>query len=93
MKPAKVVIEITAEGYSHKIFDEAGEEMWGDKHIMESAGYSRAESSDGIFDHPIADKYETLAEAVDDFSFGPFGVAQALWKIVHDEGCEDEDDD
>lgn len=90
MKPARVVIEITAGGYSHKIFDESGEEIWGDQHTMESAGFCRCESAEGIFDHAIGEEFDSLAGAIEDLSFGPFGVAQALWNIAHDDRCEDD---
>ena len=82
--PTKLVIEITGKTYSHKLLDETGAELWSDEHIMESAGHSRhaKESGGDIFESPVADDYEELAKAIDDLSFGPFGVAGALRNIA-----------
>lgn len=82
-RPQKLVIEITGESFSHRLLDENGNEMWADKHLMESAGSSRGEKKDqDIWNSPIAEEYENLAAAIDDLSLGPFDVAGALYEIA-----------
>lgn len=83
--PTKLVIETTGEAYTHRLLDGDGNEIWADKHVMESAGSSRWEKKDqDIYSSPIADDYDELAEAIDDLSFGPFDVASALYTIAEE---------
>lgn len=81
--PTKLVIEITGHEYSHTLLDADGNVMWGDKHIMESAGCAKGVSgTEEIYDSDVAEEYDELAEAIDDLTFGPFGVATALRNIA-----------
>lgn len=86
MAPVKLTIEISANGYSHKLTDIDGNIIWSDLHIMENEGSSRLDrSSIDVFDCEALKNYEDLATAIDDLSFGPFGVAGALYKIQEDQ--------
>ena len=81
--PTKLVIEITGDGYTQSLLDDTDNEIWVSKNVMKSAGESRRDkSSIDIFESPIGDEFEVLATAIDDLSFGPFGVAGALRKIT-----------
>lgn len=78
-KPTKVVIEITAQGWSERVY--AGDEVIAEqRQIMVSAveawedGFLRDWSDMLPYD-------PQLAESMDDLSFGPFRVAVALYEI------------
>lgn len=81
-KPTKVVIEITAEGWSERVY--AGEVVIAETgHVMESRGSARSSDSEEWYDR-LPDDFDSLAEALEDLSFGPFGVAGALYEIDED---------
>lgn len=78
-KPTKVVIEITAEGWSERVYAEEvviAETV----HVMESRGLAWASDSEEWYDR-LPDDFDALAEALDDLSFGPLRVAGALYEI------------
>jgi len=79
--PNKVVIEISGDNYTHKVLDESGGVIWENLHKMESNGRSRCEKGGDVFDGIIEETFPELAEAIDDLSFGPFGVACKLHDI------------
>lgn len=79
-EPKKVIIEITAEYYSHKVFNGSGQVLWEDKHNMKCRGSSSSIGED-VWQGKIGDNYSDLAESLDELSFGPFGVAGALIDI------------
>lgn len=75
-KPTKVVIEITAEGWSERVY--AGDQVIAEqRHIMVSSGNAKGA---GDWDDMLPDDPQ-LAESLDDLSFGPFDVARALYEI------------
>lgn len=75
-KPTKVVIEITAQGWSERVY--AGDQLIAEqRQIMISSGESEG---DGDWYDMLPDDPQ-LAESLDDLSFGPFGVAGALYEI------------
>lgn len=83
-KPTKVIIEITAQGWSERVY--AGDQVITEQsHIMISSGESESEGDGEWRDWPdMLPDDPQLAESLDDLSFGPFGVAGALYEI--DEG-------
>lgn len=86
MTPTKLTIEITGNGYKHTLTDIEGNVIWSDSHHMESAGESRSDRNNtDVFDCEHLKEYDELSSAIDDLSFGPFGVASALYKILEDQ--------
>lgn len=76
--PQKVIIEITGREFSHKVIDENGVILFEDCHEMESSGQSRSKSDD-VWESGFGDEFPSLADAIDDLSFGPFGIAGVLY--------------
>lgn len=78
-KPTKVVIEITAQGWSERVY--SGDQVIAEqRHIMISSG--EAEGCGEWSDWPdMLPDEPGLAESLDDLSFGPFEVASALYEI------------
>lgn len=78
-KPTKVVIEITAKGWTERVY--AGDEVIAEqRQIMVSA----VEAWEDGFLRDWSDMLPyvpQLAESMDNLSFGPFGVAVALHEI------------
>ena len=79
--PKKVIIEITGERYSTKALDMDGHILWQDSHKMESRGESELESGNDIYESELDEYFPELCDAINDLSFGPFGVACALYSI------------
>lgn len=78
-KPTRVVIEITAEGWSERVY--AGDEVIAEqRHIMVSAGESEGDGYWVDWSDMLPDDQQ-LVEALEDLSFGPFDVACALYEI------------
>lgn len=81
-KPTKVIIEITAQGWSEKVY--SGEKLIAQQiNEMVSKGKSRSVDAVDWFEK-IPDDYEPLSEALDDLGFGPFDVSCALREIERD---------
>jgi len=81
-KPTKVIIEITAQGWSERVY--AGDQVIAEqRHTMISRGESEGDGERGDWYDMLPDDPQ-LAESLDDLSFGPFGVAGALYDI-HEE--------
>lgn len=81
-KPTKVLIEITAEGWSECVY--ADDQLIAEKrHIMISSGGSKEDGERGERGdwYDILPDEPQLAESLDDLSFGPFGAAGALYEI------------
>lgn len=78
-KPTKVVIEITAEGWSERVY--AGDQLVAEqRHIMNSSGEAVGVGDWRDWDDMLPDDQQ-LVEALEDLSFGPFDVAGALYEI------------
>lgn len=78
-KPTKVIIEITAQGWSERLY--AGDQLIAEqRHIMISRGESEGGDEWGDWFDILPDDPQ-LAESLDDLSFGPFKVAGALYEI------------
>ena len=78
-KPTKVVIEITAQGWSERVY--AGDQLIAEqRQIMISSGESEGYGEWADWSDMLPE-YEELVGAMDDLSFGPFGVAGALYEI------------
>jgi len=80
-KPKKVIVEITAQEYSLKVFDADGNVLYEQLNTMESRSRSVGQSGHDYFGLPIGIEYGSLGDAIDDMNFGPFGVACALHDI------------
>ncbi len=76
MEMEKVTIEITPSGYTEKVEIEG--KVYLREAIMTSAGASTAVGKEDWFDL-LGSVDEDLAEAMDDLSFGPFGIAGVLF--------------
>lgn len=80
--PTKLTIEITAEEYKYTLTDEKEKVVWQSRYIMKSSGRSIGDGRNvEVTKCPALDDFEELVETIDDLSFGPFGVAQALYRI------------
>ena len=80
--PKKVTIEVTAKGYTVSVSGSCGNEMYSERHKMESAGCSRRiDGGSEPFDDPVISDFGDLPEAIDDLSFAPFDIAQALFRL------------
>lgn len=78
-KPTKVVIEITAQGWSERVY--SGDQVIAEQRkIMISRGRAKGDGERGDWDDMLPDE-PGLAESLDDLSFGPFEVAGALYEI------------
>lgn len=78
-KPTKVVIEITAQGWSERVY--AGDQVIAEqRNIMISRGNAEGNGEQGDWSDMLPDDPK-LAESLDDLSFGPFDVAAALYEI------------
>lgn len=78
-KPTKVVIEITAEGWSERVY--AGEFVIAETGcVMKSRGSAEASDSEEWCDR-LPDELDDLAKALDDLSFDTFSIARALYEI------------
>ena len=82
--PDKVVIEMTAEGYAYRVYNEVLELIWEDRHVMNGPGFSEGIKPEDIYDCKLFTSFPEFEDAIDDLSFGPFGVSQALWSIHND---------
>ena len=81
--PNKLTITITADGYQTTLTDSDGNEIWQQSNKMDSAGMSSVESGPDIFDCKCLEDmgYDDLQCAIDELSFGPFGVAASLYDL------------
>lgn len=78
-KPTKVVIEITAQGWTERVY--AGEAVIAETaYVMESRGSARSSDNEEWYER-LPDEFADLAEALDDLSSGPFEVAGSLYGI------------
>lgn len=81
-KPTKVIIEITAEDWSEKVY--SGEKLIAQQiNEMVSEGRSRSMYSMDWFEI-LHDDYEPLAEVMNDLDSGSFDVSCALRQIERD---------
>lgn len=82
--PNKVIIEITPEGYTLKVISSDGNTEWEQVHKMNGAHTAEAVSGCDIYDSKLSPVFDDLCEAIEDLSFGPFGVASVLHQIKAD---------
>lgn len=76
--PAKVVIEITAEGYTTTVIDSQGEQIARRGAVMEGAGRARGTESGEFFDD-LGEDCEELADELEGML--PFSIACELVSI------------
>lgn len=90
-KPAKFVVEVTAQGYSQTLLDDDGNILHQTIHKLVRAGYATRESGDWAVESEVFanNDWDQLGEAIDDFD-GPFDVAGALWHLNPPNEPEDE---
>lgn len=92
--PAKVSIECTAKGWTILVLDPAGEVLYRDVHVMENRAH--AKTGDGhqkltpeLFGNVYDDIADEMVDALEDLTFGPFGLSQVLMDYADIHGLDD----
>lgn len=81
-KPTKVVIEVTAEGWSERVY--SGLEVIAEKRNVTIPTGDAEHEGDYREWHEMLPCLDRLSDAMDDIAFGPFRIARALHEISED---------
>lgn len=91
--PAKVAIECTAKGWTIQVLNPQGEVLYRDVHVMVDQGSAKAgeghqKLSPKKFDNSYEDIADKMVDALEDLTFGPFGLSQVLMDYADIHGLE-----